>query len=347
MAKIIYGVCGEGMGHAIRSKPIIEYLLKKHEVKIFSSGCTYNYLNKHFKDVTEIDGLFIRYKKNCVAELSTVIDNVLRSLRLWRSLKRLRKFIRRYQPDIVISDYEIITSYAAKLEHLPLISIDNQHIYSKARLGYLKRHFFGYLESLFVNKLVMPAADKYFIMTFFYPHVSHNNVELIPPVLRSALYHAKPRTGNHILVYQTSSTNERLLKILRSLDHKFIVYGFNIDRVDGNLIFRKFNESRYIKDLAGCKAIITNGGFSLIVEGLYLGKPILSIPVKRQFEQMTNAYYLERLGYGRYIPVADMKEISEFILSLKDGRYRSVSASYKKNNFIFFNHLEKSIRQML
>jgi UDP-N-acetylglucosamine:LPS N-acetylglucosamine transferase len=44
--------------------------------------------------------------------------------------------------------------------------------------------------------------------------------------------------------------------------------------------------------------VVAGGGFSLLSESVYLGKPILSIPLRGQFEQTMNARYTERLGYG-------------------------------------------------
>jgi len=35
---------------------------------------------------------------------------------------------------------------------------------------------------------------------------------------------------------------------------------------------------------------------------------VLSVPVGRQFEQVLNARYLERIGYGRYAPSLDEAE---------------------------------------
>ena len=35
-------------------------------------------------------------------------------------------------------------------------------------------------------------------------------------------------------------------------------------------------------------------------EAVYLRKPMLSVPVERQFEQVLNALYLQQLGYGGY-----------------------------------------------
>ena len=55
---------------------------------------------------------------------------------------------------------------------------------------------------------------------------------------------------------------------------------------------------RPLQDLVGANAVIANAGFSLVSEALHLGKPYLAIPVKRQFEQVLNAYYVDKMNYG-------------------------------------------------
>ncbi|HYG69511.1 MAG TPA: glycosyltransferase family protein, partial [Anaeromyxobacteraceae bacterium] len=67
---------------------------------------------------------------------------------------------------------------------------------------------------------------------------------------------------------------------------------------DGNLLWRPFSETRFVDDLRTAKGVVSGGGFTLMSESVYLHKPMLSVPVKKQFEQILNARYLERLGYG-------------------------------------------------
>jgi len=52
--------------------------------------------------------------------------------------------------------------------------------------------------------------------------------------------------------------------------------------------------------MASCKYVITNGGHNVICEALYLGKPILSFPISKAYEQFLNAYFLSKSGYGDY-----------------------------------------------
>ena len=71
--KIFYSICGEGMGHAIRSGVILEELTKKHEVYIFSSDRAYQYLDSKFDNVFEIGGFNTVYENNTVNNTKTFL----------------------------------------------------------------------------------------------------------------------------------------------------------------------------------------------------------------------------------------------------------------------------------
>jgi uncharacterized protein (TIGR00661 family) len=54
----------------------------------------------------------------------------------------------------------------------------------------------------------------------------------------------------------------------------------------------------FVEALRTARGVVAGGGFSLLSEAVYLGKPILCVPLRGQFEQVMNARYMERLGYG-------------------------------------------------
>lgn len=54
--RIVYGVNGEGMGHATRSELVISDLLRDHEVRVVASGAAYRYLSGIFEDVSQVFG---------------------------------------------------------------------------------------------------------------------------------------------------------------------------------------------------------------------------------------------------------------------------------------------------
>ncbi len=93
----------------------------------------------------------------------------------------------------------------------------------------------------------------------------------------------KPTYGDHVFVYQTSISNEYLFELLKKIDEKFVVYGMNENLTDGNLVCKKFNEKEFYQDISSAKAIITNGGFTVISEALYLKKPICLLNLAKRF----------------------------------------------------------------
>ncbi len=72
------------------------------------------------------------------------------------------------------------------------------------------------------------------------------------------------------------------------------------DLREGNLLFRPFSEAGFIDDLRTARAVVAGGGYTLMSEAVYLHKPMLSVPIGGQFEQVLNALYLEKLGYGAH-----------------------------------------------
>ena len=89
-----------------------------------------------------------------------------------------------------------------------------------------------------------------------------------------------------MLVYQTSTSDTNLLDELEKVrGTHFIVYGLRRSGRRGNCVLKDFSEEGFVEDLATARAVVTNGGLSLIGEAVYLGKPVYSVPVKHQFEQ--------------------------------------------------------------
>ena len=331
MVRILYGLCGEGMGHAIRSKVVLDHLSKKNELVIVSSNRAYEYLSKHFKNVHDIYGYGIVYEKNMVKNFGTLVHNV-KGLRkdAIKSIKKIYSLIKKYKPDVIISDFEPFTNTISTMLNIPLISIDNMHIITNCKIKIPKKYMTDYITSKMIIDSFVNTPRAYIITTFFFPKIKRKRTYLVKPLLREAILKAKPKKGNYILVYQTSTSNQDLFEFLKKVDEKFIIYGFNEDKKIKNLVYRKFSEKKMIKELAECKAVITNGGFTLISEAIHLGKPVLSIPVKKHFEQTINGIYVKECGYGEFYKHLDEDKLTEFISNLRI--YEANLKRYKREN---------------
>ncbi len=353
MGLIFYAVSGEGMGHATRSEVVIKHLLnKKHKLVIFSYDRAFKYLKKEFKgkknilEVVEISGINFVYEKNEFKLGKTVLQESSKIKPFLVDNNRIiTDKIVEYSPNLIISDFEPFSATIASLLKIPIIAIDNQGIFSKCKLD---EKFENLLQIKFVQYLRSFLGDYNFIITFFNVPIKKkckHNSYLIPPILREQILKAKIEKKEHILVYQTSVSNERLFDILKATDENYVVYGFNKSKVDNNLIFKKPSKKEFSKDLASCKAVITNGGFTLMSEALYLKKPVYSIPVRKQIEQEINGFYLEKFGFGIYSQEINFQNLTYFLNNLKTYEQNLKKLKLDVNNFDMLdqkiNHLIK------
>jgi uncharacterized protein (TIGR00661 family) len=331
MANILYGVNGEGSGHASRAREVIAHLQTKgHRVHVASFDRGLRNLKDDF-EVTEIGGLRLTYVHNRVRYGKTVLRNLLNVPQATRSIRALEQQAEGRDLDLVITDFEPISCHVGHKLGLPILAIDNQHLLTDTDITYPREYRREAAATKLVTRAMTPRADAYLVISFFIPRVKKNkkNTFLFPPILREAVLRARPSNGDFVLVYVTSAADE-LTDVLRGVRQRFVCYGFNREGREGNLEFRKPTLDGFLRDLCSCQGIVANAGFSLISEALYLGKPYLAWPVKRQFEQIFNAYYIGETGYGAYWEDLNKERVESFLFNL--DVYRENLAKYRRED---------------
>ncbi len=343
MAKILYGVNGEGSGHSSRAKEVISHLEHTgHVVHVVSFDRGLAYLRKDF-DVTEIFGWRLAYVNNQLRYRRTLARNLLSARRTAASLSSLKKLAGEWEIDLVITDFEPLSCHVGRRLRLPVISIDNQHCLTNTDVSYPKQYRRDAAAAKMVIRLMVPRADAYLTTSFFNAEITRPNTFLFPPILRESILKAKSREGEHILVYVTSPA-PALAKLLATICCRFVAYGFGREGEDGNVIYKKPSLDGFFTDLTTAKAVIANAGFSLVTEALHLGKPYLAVPVAHQFEQVFNAYWLEKAGYGAYWEGLNKERIESFLYNLP--HYREELATYpRRGNEALFAKLDALIAE--
>lgn len=327
MANILYGVNGEGSGHSSRAREVITHLeANGHRVHVASFDRGLRNLKDDF-EVTEIGGLRLAYVENRVRYGKTVMRNLLGVPQAARSIRALERKAARWGLDLVITDFEPITCHLGHKLGLPVIAIDNQHLLTDTEITYPREYRREAAATKLVTKLMTPRADAYLVISFFMPRVKKRRTFLFPPILREEVLRTKPSDGDFVVVYLTTVADE-LTNVLKNVNQRFVCYGFNREGKDGNVEFCKPGLYTFLRDLSKCRAVIANAGFSLISEALYLGKPYLAWPVKRQFEQIFNAYYIDKMGYGAYWEDLNKERIESFLFNL--DVYRKNLAGYSR-----------------
>jgi len=322
--RILYGVVGEGMGHAIRSRVVLDELVQRHDVQVVVSGRAHDYLAKRASDhlqVKKIWGFTIVTEDNEVRNFRTLLENVKGALTGgWpQNIKTYFEIADSFRPDAVISDFES-WSYLYGVNHgVPVISVDNMQIVNRCRhdKDVIAGHEASFQIAKGIIKAKVPGAYHYLITTFFRPPIRKKRTSLHPPVLRPEILAARSEPGSHLLVYQTYTTHQQLPALLKRAGVECRVYGIRRDlredERDGNLLYRPFSEPAFIEDLRTARAVVASAGFTLMGEAVYLHKPMLSEPVAKQFEQIMNARYLEKEGYGLCAEQITEARLSEFL----------------------------------
>ncbi len=326
--KILYGVVGEGMGHAMRSRVILDELTKRHDVQVVVSGRAYDYLQARASEhlaVKKIWGYSLVYEDNEVQNFKTLLQNVKGAITGWpRNVRAYFDVAEKFEPDVVISDFESWSYLFAKSHRLPVISVDNMQIID--RCTHAPAMSDGLAAEMTLTKAIVKAkvagALHYYITTFFYPPTRKPNTSLHPPVLRPEILAARPEPGGHLLVYQTSTSNEALPEVLKDCGRECRIYGLRRDIkedvVEGNLRYRPFSETVFINDLRTAAGVVATGGFTLMGEAVYLHRPMLVVPLRKQFEQVLNARYLEAEGYGLGVDEVTPAALGRFLEGIPD-----------------------------
>ena len=348
---ILYGVPGEGLGHATRSKVVIGHLLAQgHEVRVVSSSRAYTMLAAAFPGrVHEIRGFHLAYNGLAVSKLRTAVLTLRTAPEDLRvNFVRYRELLGGFEPEVVVSDFESFSYLFAKLRRLPVISIDNMQIISRAKLNVAvpKAERENYQLAKSIVRAKLPHSRHYFVATFFDLPLSRERTTLVPPIIRPEILAAVPTMGQHVVVYQSATTQQNLVPLLQQLpNQQFRVYGFNKQESHGNVQLCAFSEAGFIADLASARAVVTNGGFSLISEAVFLHKPICAIPIPAQFEQWLNAAEVEKMGYGRHFDTITADDLRAFIAGL--AGFETALAGYRQEgNAVLFAGLDALLKDI-
>jgi len=322
MAKIIYAVAGEGYGHSSRSQLIGKRLIDSgHDVIFAGSNKSLVYLREHFGErVKEVHGFLFDYKDGTVNPVRTVLSNIARYKKGFGINRRLYKeCFSKFNPDLVITDFEPFSALWAIRHRVPFISIDHQHTLTHFKLTHPSGNNLSLFNAYWVIRLYYALAHSYISINFFNAPSKSSSAVMAPPVLRPEVEAIQPQQGDHIVIYSTHADGEQQLRdMLHSFkSHKFFVYGFNKYQEDGNIIFKERSTEGFLKDMATSHGVVASAGFSLISECMHMKKKMCLLPIPGQYEQIMNAHYVQELGLGLHCKQLNAETMAAFLAEVE------------------------------
>ncbi|MHC4545915.1 MAG: glycosyltransferase family protein [Planctomycetota bacterium] len=318
MAKIIYGVAGEGFGHSSRSHLTGQRLIDAgHDVMFVGSQKSLLYLKQYFGErVREIFGLSFAFVDGRIDKSETLKRNLL-NLPEGNKLndELFREHFEPFGPDLVISDFEPFSAWWAWRKNVPFISIDHEHVLTLCELEHKSRNWFSRLTASVVTECHYVGAVAYIVINFFDAPLRIDSAILAPPVIRPVVGALKVSKGEHILLYSTTGRGEEeLWEVLGKFGgQKFFLYGFKKAGEYDNCIFKERSTEGFLADLASARGVVASAGFSLLSECLHLKKPMCLLPITGQYEQIINAHYIEKLGLGVSAEKLDEDVLGRFL----------------------------------
>ena len=222
------------------------------------------------------------------------------SVSYWKSLwsnKLLRFFydvwtlpVKEY--DLVIIDFEAITSYACKLRGVHALQLSHQAAYWSKKTPRAQPKV---LHWELVLRYMSPAT--YAIGFHFAPYDTH----VLPPIIRQEVRQLSPEDHGHYTVYLPAYASEVLVHFFSSFpDQRFELFVPGATRHSkGNCRIAPPSVEDYLESFRTCRGLITGGGFEAPAEAMFLGKKLIVHPISGQYEQLANAHCAAQEGVAQ------------------------------------------------
>lgn len=282
--KILYAIQGTGNGHLTRALSMVPALQKIAEVDVLLSG-TENELQLPFALTHRCFGLgFVFGKKGGIDYLGTY-----KKARTRRFLSEVRNLnLKGYHA--VVSDFEPVSAWAASWQGVPCIGLSNQCALLSPAVPKAE-------SPDLVGKLILKhyaPCNAYVGLSYqaYGPHVH-------TPLIRRELRGAPVSHGGPIVVYLPAVADTKLITHLqRFLQDEFLVFSKTALAASQhkNVRIEPLNRSLFEMSICRAAGVITAAGFGTTTEALFLGKKLLVVPQKHQFEQACNAAALCSMG---------------------------------------------------
>jgi uncharacterized protein (TIGR00661 family) len=282
--RILYAIQGTGNGHVARAIEIIPYLKKYCHLDLFISGGNSELLLPYPIKFRSKGISFYYNTHGGINYLSTV-----RKLKFISASKEIRDLpVENY--DLVINDFEPISAYSCKLKKTPIISFGHQAAFNSAFCPRPeKRSFLGE----FILRKYAPAQQAIGL------HFDRYENSIFTPIIRSGIRNTEPKDLGHVTVYLPAFGTLEIMNFFKKIkNYKFQIFSkhikspFEIDHIT----FLPVNLDSFSNSLAQCHSVIMSAGFEGPSEALFLGKKLIVVPIKGQYEQECNAEALRKLG---------------------------------------------------
>ncbi|PSQ98941.1 MAG: glycosyltransferase [Bacteroidetes bacterium QS_9_68_14] len=329
--RCLFVVQGEGRGHLTQALALKKILANAgHEVPRVLLGRNPNrkappfFLEKIGAPVERIDSpsFFMDGRRRAMATLGrTILKNVPLIGRFREGLRRVDRAIEEVQPDVVINFHEVLAGvhYAlrgglvgrAPAGLPPLVCVAHQYLFQHPAYPSFPEGaaWDRWWLRFFVGATQLGATKRLALSLYPTAHRREEGLVAMPPLLREKL--TDPPSGDPVeeepffLIYLLNSGYAEEVIRWHRRNPGVRLHCFwgrpgaaDEERYDDTLTFHALDDEKFLSMMKRCRGLATTAGFESVGEALYLGTPVLMVPVEGHFEQRCNAVDGQRAGAG-------------------------------------------------
>lgn len=312
--RLLYGVQATGNGHIGRARAL-QQALEPFNVQIdflFSGRPAAQLFDmQQFGAFQWRKGLSFVSHAGRVNHWQSLLQADIRQL--WQDIRQLET--RRY--DLVLTDFEPITAWAARRQGAPLIALGHQYALSAPTpltgMDLLQRN---------ILRFFAPARLSLGLHWHHFDHLQQQGRLVLPPIIDVAHTAAADCCDQPVLVYLPFEAASDVLQWLAPFtQYRFRLYGVGLPTHGlTHVECCSATVPGFKQDLRQASAVISNAGFELISEALQLQKRILVKPLAGQPEQASNALALQQLQLAMAQPALNSTLINEFLHDFEPQR---------------------------
>lgn len=282
--KILYSIQATGNGHISRGIQLIPFLRQHGTVDIFLSGSNAS-LDIPFHVSYRSKGISLFYNRfGAIDYKKIMLENH------WSALHKDARSLPVEKYDLVINDFEPVTSIACQLKKKYSLQLSHQASFRSKSVPRPKhKNLIG--ESI----LKWYSTSSKYIGFHFQPYDDF----ILNPVIKLKILQANPVDKGHITIYHPGYEKwfyENQLPLLPHMEFQVFLPGIKESYRHKNCSFYPIDNDLFSKSMMNCHGLITGGGLESPSEALYLKKKLMVIPLKNHYEQDCNAAALQGMG---------------------------------------------------
>jgi len=311
--RLLVIVTGLGYGDSTRVDAVLKEIEKRKPVKILVMAYdnSYEYLKDKYETI-RIKGYKFEQKGLKFRTGSFLFKNFDIPLSWILNYRENKDKLREFNPDLIISDFEIFSNFLARRLSKKCISIFafdpelyKEYPYKKNNLN-IQAKFLSKTYEI-SNRVIIPSFIK---------NKKEGNIHFVNPIIRES-----ENKDRNYLMKKIGLKNEPILIMLGGSN-----YGLELkERI--NDLKKKFKEDfiffggkakfkgDFLDYLRICKGLITLAGNLTLSEGLFYKKQMLVYPIENHVEQLLNAYSIKE-----YIMIGNRNnvegDLNQFIAKL-------------------------------